>query len=143
MSINKNAERNSALLYIGKRIMEDVLNKTNEGYIQEVANPSSDIVRRKLENLSEEQVGVLQELIPWITYGMVMNILWLFEQNEDIQLLVEYEGKKINIAEISYGLEEELNRWVEHFGKYKTYTSIEFEKQFKLRFSDWLNRVKD
>lgn len=143
MSIDKNIERNSALLYIGKRIMEDVLNETNEGYIQEVANPGSDIVRRKLESLSEEQIGVLQELIPWITYGMVMNMLWVFEQNEDIQLIVEYEGKKINIAEISFGLEEDLNCWVERFGKYKAYTSIEFEKQFKLRFSDWLNRVKD
>ena len=33
MSIDKNTKRNSALLYIGKRIMEDVMNETNEGYI--------------------------------------------------------------------------------------------------------------
>lgn len=142
MSIDKNTKRNSALLYIGKRIMEDVMNETNEGYIPEVANPRYDIVRKKLEALSEEQIGVLQEMIPWITYGMVMNLLWLFEQNEDIQLIVEYEGEKINIAENSCGLEEELNNWIERFGTYKNYTSVEFEKQFKMSFRDWINRFR-
>ena len=143
MSIDNYFEKNPVLFYIGKRIMEDVLDKTNEGYIPEVANPGSDIVRSKLECLSEEQIGVLQELIPWITYGMVQNMLWLFEQNEDIQLIVDYEGKKINIAEVSNGLELDLDGWIKRFGKYKAYTSIEFEKQFKMKYGDWLNRFKD
>lgn len=93
MSMDSYFEKNPVLLYIGKRIIEDVLDKTNKGYISEVANPGTDIVRRKLECFSEEQIGVLQELIPWIAYGMVQNMLWLFEQNEDIQLIVEYEKK--------------------------------------------------
>ena len=142
MSMETYFDRNPVLLYIGKKLVEDVLDKTNECFISEVSNPSTDIIRKKLECFSEEQLNVLQEMIPWITYGVVMDLLWLFEQNEDIQLIVEYEGEKINIAENSCGLEEDLNNWIERFGTYKNYTSVEFEKQFKMSFRDWINRFR-
>ena len=135
-------ERNPVLLYIAKRIVEDVLDKTNEDYISAVSSPEADVLVKKLESFSQDQIHILQELIPWITMGTVSNMLWLFEQNEDIQLIVEYKGEKINIAENSCGLEEDLNNWIERFGTYKNYTSVEFEKQFKMSFRDWINRFR-
>lgn len=94
MSIDSYYERNPVLLYIAKRIVEDVLDKTNEEYISAVSSPEADVLERKLESFSQDQLHILQELIPWITMGTVSNMLWLFEQNEDIQLIVEYDGKK-------------------------------------------------
>ncbi|MDE6052357.1 MAG: hypothetical protein K2G55_01045 [Lachnospiraceae bacterium] len=67
-------------------------------------------------------------LIPWITMGTVSNMLWLFEQNEDIQLIVEYEGKRINIVETSDGLDGEFcgeEGWIDRFGKYLDFMTIE------------------
>ena len=94
MSIDSYYERNPVLLNIAKRLVEDVLDKTNEEYISAVSSPEADVLERKLESFSQDQLHILQELIPWITMGTVSNMLWLFEQNEDIQLIVEYDGKK-------------------------------------------------
>ena len=136
-------ERNPVLLYIGKKLVEDVLDKTNESYISEVSNPSTDMIRRKLECFSEEQINVLQEVIPWITIGTFSNMMWLFEQNEDIQLIVEYKGKEVNIAEVSDGCEGDMYGWIERFGRFRDFASIEDEKQFKMKYGDWLNSFND
>lgn len=109
MSMESYFERNPVLLYVGKKLVEDVLDKANESYISEVSNPSTDMMRRKLECFSEEQINVLKEVIPWITIGTFSNMMWLFEQNEDIQLIVKYKGEKINIAEVSDGCEGDMD----------------------------------
>ena len=121
MSMDSYYERNPVLLYIAKRIVEDVLDKTNEEYISAISSPEADVLKRKLESFSQDQLHILQELIPWITMGTVSNMLWLFEQNEDIQLIVEYDGIKINIAETSDGLDGEFcgeGGWIDRFGNY-------------------------
>ncbi|MDE5823400.1 MAG: hypothetical protein K2H91_01760 [Lachnospiraceae bacterium] len=128
MSMDSYYKRNPVLLYIGKRIVEDVLDKTNEEYISAIASPEADVLEKKLESFSQDQLHILQELIPWITMGTVSNMLWLFEQNEDIQLIVEYEGKRINIAEASDGLDGEFcgeEGWIDRFGKYLDFMTIE------------------
>ncbi|MDE7415718.1 MAG: hypothetical protein K2N44_05275 [Lachnospiraceae bacterium] len=128
MSMDSYYKRNPVLLYIGKRIVEDVLDKTNEEYISAIASPEADVLEKKLESFSQDQLHILQELIPWITMGTVSNMLWLFEQNEDIQLIVEYEGKRINIAETSDGLDDEFcgeEGWIDRFGKYLDFMTIE------------------
>ena len=128
MSMDSYYKRNPVLLYIGKRIVEDVLDKTNEEYISAIASPEADVLEKKLESFSQDQLHILQELIPWITMGTVSNMLWLFEQNEDIQLIVEYEGKRINIAETSDGLDGEFcgkEGWIDRFGKYLDFMTIE------------------
>lgn len=121
-------KRNPVLLYIGKRIVEDVLDKANEDYISAIFNPEADVLEKKLESFSQDQLHILEELIPWITMGTVSNMLWLFEENEDIQLIVEYEGKRINIAETSDGLDGEFGGkggWIDRFGKYLDFMTIE------------------
>ena len=128
MSMDSYYERNPVLLYIAKRIVEDVLDKTNEEYISAISSPEADVLKRKLKSFSQDQLHILQELIPWITMGTVSNMLWLFEQNEDIQLIVEYDGKKINIAETSDGLDGEFcgeGGWIDRFGKYLDFMTIE------------------
>lgn len=136
-------ERNPVLLYVGKKLVENVLDKANESYISEVSNPSTDMMRRKLECFPEEQINVLKEVIPWITIGTFSNMMWLFEQNEDIQLIVKYKGEKINIAEVSDGCEGDMDGWVERFGRFRDFATVEIEKMFKEKYGDWLNSFND
>lgn len=49
-------ERNPVLLYIAKRIVEDVLDKTNEDYISAVSSPEADVLVKKLESFSQDQI---------------------------------------------------------------------------------------
>lgn len=59
-------------------------------------------------------------------------MLWLFQQNEDIQLIVEYEGKSINITEVSDGLHGDFlieGGWVDRFGKYLDFITNENRKK--------------
>lgn len=143
MSMESYFERNPVLLYVGKKLVEDVLDKANESYISEVSNPSTDMMRRKLECFPEEQINVLKEVIPWITIGTFSNMMWLFEQNEDIQLIVKYKGEKINIAEVSDGCEGDMDGWVEHFGRFRDFATVEIEKMFKEEYGNWLNSFND
>ena len=134
-SMDSYYERNPVLLYIAKRIVEDVLDKTNEDYISAVSSPEADVLVKKLESFSQDQIHILQELIPWITMGTVSNMLWLFEQNEDIQLIVEYKGEKINIAKTSDGLDGEFcgeGGWIDRFGKYLDFMTIEAWRIYNL-----------
>lgn len=64
ISVDNYFERNPMLLYIGKKIVEEVLDKTNEACISEVNNPRMDILKRKLESFSPDQLCIIQELIP-------------------------------------------------------------------------------
>lgn len=143
MSMDSYFDRNPALLYIGKKLVEDALDKTNESFISEVANPSIDPIRERLTCFSEEQLNVLQEVIPWITFGAFSNMMWMFEQNEEIQLIVDYKGEKINIAEISDGCEGDMYGWIERFGRFRDFASIEEEKQIMQEYGDWLNSFNE
>ncbi len=143
MSMDSYFDRNPVLLYIGKKLVEDALDKTNESFISEVTNPSTDIIRKRLTCFSEEQLNVLQEVIPWITFGAFSNMMWMFEQNEEIQLIVDYKGEKINIAEISDGCEGDMAGWIERFGRFRDFASIEAEKQVMQKYGDWLNSFNE
>jgi len=143
MSMETYFDRNPVLLYIGKKLVEDVLDKTNECFISEVSNPSTNIIRKKLECFSEEQLNVLQEMIPWITIGAFSDMMWMFEQNEEIQLIVDYKGEKINISEVSDGCEGDMDGWIERFGRYRDFVSIEEKKRSKQEYGNWLNSFNE
>ena len=132
MSMDDYYSKNPVLLYIGKKIVEDVLDKANEDYMTLISNASYNLaLRSKLKSFSQEQINLILELIPWITSGTICNMLYLFDQNEDIQFIVEYEGKKINLAEVSDGINGELlvkGGWLDRFGKYMDFMTIDRRK---------------
>lgn len=132
MSIDNYYSKNPGLRYIGKKIVEEVLDKANEDYMFLISTyPNMNGLKSKLASFSQEQIDILFELIPWITSGTLCNMLRLFDQNEDIQFIVEYEGKRINLSEVSNGLDGELlveEGWVDRFGKYLDFMAIEWRK---------------
>ena len=132
MSMDDYYSKNPVLLYIGKKIVEDVLDKANEDYMTLISNASyNSALSDKLKSFSQEQINLILELIPWITSGTICNTLYLFDQNEDMQIIVEYEGKKINLAEVSDWINGELlveGGWLDRFGKYMDFMTIDRRK---------------
>ncbi len=127
-------ESNSLLLYIGKKIVEDVMDNTTINTLDLISKKVKyEILEEKLEPLTGKQLEIIKELILWITSKTVSNMLHLFEENEDIKLNIDCGDKEISIKEISNKLYEEFigdDGWIEKFGKYLDISTEEGQKRY-------------
>lgn len=136
MSMRNYFDRNPVLLYFGRKIVEELLNKPIDEFLSALSDPKWDLLQEKLICYSQEQIDVLKkELIPYIVTCTVSDMLCFFEQNEeDIQLIVNFEGEQFNIVEVSDGLYGDFNGsdgWIDRFAKYTDFITRERRKEEK------------
>lgn len=125
-------DRNPVLLYLGKKVVEKILDKSIQEVLEAFSDPKARLLHEKLISFSQKQIDILEEIVPYIITGTVSNMLCFFEENEDIQLMIDFEGERINIAEVSDGLYGDLNGkdgWIDRFGKYIDFVTEEARKQ--------------
>ena len=130
--MNNYFDRNPVLLYFGRKVVEEILDKSIRQTLSAFSNPKNTLLQKKIATFSQEQIDVLRELVPYIITGTVSDMLCFFEENEDIQLMVDFEGEKVNIVEVSDGLYGDLNGrdgWIDRFGKYIDFVTEEDRKK--------------
>lgn len=131
--MEKYFNRNPVLLYFGKRLVEDVLDKTNIQFMTTISklDEKNNIVKKKFDSFSDIQRNAVKELIPWITMVTVSNMLQLFEENEDIQLVIDYNNKKVNLLDVSDGLEGDFlgrDGWLDRYGHFLDFVTEDSRK---------------
>lgn len=138
MSVEDYFARNPVLLYAGKKIVEEILDKTNKQCLEVIETSNGDnVVRKRLNSLSDEQINSIKDIVPWVTMATVSNMLQLFEQNSDIKFVVEFQGEEKNIVEVSDGLDGDFlgeEGWIDRFGKYLDFVTEDSRR----KMSQWI-----
>ena len=112
--------------------MDNYLEEFGEIFIKEVRDRTIDIFDRKTQGLmkskesqllfervtklNDEQKSLISDIIPQIVDLSIHNMLCLFEEHDEFQIIVGRE----NIADISDGLSGELytsDGWIEKFSE--------------------------
>ena len=116
--------------------MDNCLNEFGEVLIKEVRDRTirlfdkkvqgmmrdrdSQLLFEKISKLSEEQKLLISEIIPQVVDLSLYNILCMFEEHDEFQIVRDGE----NIADISDGLSGELytsDGWIEKFSEQRYY----------------------
>lgn len=133
MSVENYFARNPVLLYVGKKIVEEIVDKTNQQCLESIETvEENNVVRQKIMSFTDEQLKAVKDIIPWVTMSTVSNMLRLFEQNCDMEFVVDYNGEKMNIAEISDGLDGDFlgeGGWIDRFGGHLDFVTAEGRKR--------------
>lgn len=133
MSVENYFARNPVLLYVGKKIVEEIVDKTNQQCLESIETvEENNVVRQKIMSFTDEQLKAVKDIIPWVTMSTVSNMLQLFEQNCDMEFVVDYNGEKMNIAEISDGLDGDFlgeGGWIDRFGGRLDFVTAEGRKR--------------
>lgn len=142
MSVEDYFARNPVLLYAGKKIVEEIVDKTNEQCLETIETPNEDnVVRKRLNSFSDEQINSIRDIVPWVTMTTVSNMLHLFERNSNIKFIVDFQGKEMNIAEVSDGLDGDFlgeEGWIDRFGKYLDFVTEDSRR----KMSQWIAEKK-
>lgn len=103
--ISKYFEDRPALLCYGKDFVKYVYDYTIERYNNAYEGKGSPEFVKQIkaytESFTEDQINMLKLLTKDIIYHSVMQVIDRFEMNPIFKLVVEYDGKNINISELS------------------------------------------
>lgn len=138
--------RNPVLLYVGKKIVEEIVDKTNKQCLESIETVDEDnVVHKKIMSFTDDQLKDVKDIIPWVTMSTVSNMLQLFERNCDMEFIVDYNGEKMNLAEISDGLDGDFlgeGGWIDRFGGYLDFVTAEGRKQMAQLMAEEKRRRK-
>ena len=118
--------------------MDNYLEEFGEIFIKEVRDRTIDLFDRKTQGLmkskesqllfervtklNDEQKSLISDIIPQIVDLSIHNMLCLFEEHDEFQIIIDGE----NIADISDGLSGELytsDGWIQKFSEQR-YTTV-------------------
>lgn len=77
-------------------------------------------IREMLVDFNPKQIEILKRIIPRIVDRTLHNFLWMIEQEDDIDLLINSESGFLSAKELSDGLTGELysdEGWIAKFSK--------------------------
>jgi hypothetical protein len=113
-----------ALSHFGQILMAEVrdraINDWEETLKGERKSARSKTNFQKLSTLKPEQQEVFRQILPQIVDSVLHHLLWILEENEDIELNVKTSVGFQNIAKISDGLTGEpfgKNGWIAMYSK--------------------------
>ncbi len=117
---------NRSLDYFGKALMQSVRDESIEQWDMIITGRMKSITARKIQSIftsfSEEQVGIVNQIVPEIVDTTLHYLLWTLEQEMSINIAVEVDGGIIpSIRDVSDGLAGELyteDGWIARFSSY-------------------------
>lgn len=101
------------------RIRDEAIDDWERIFQGKMRDNESKKIFETLNTFSPEQVKFIINLFPKIVDTTLHHLLWILEQEEDINVLIKAEGNKvINVREVSDGLSGELyteDGWISRF----------------------------
>lgn len=111
----------------GKNLVEQVrdesIEKSENVLDGSIKSDAAQRLANKLKHLSKEDRAALSELILLTVDSTLHNLLWLFEESPNLDIVVHDDDMKF-LTEESDGLSGELHGedgWIEKYGKYPSF----------------------
>ena len=118
INIWRNVRMDKCLEEFGEIFIKEVRDRTIDLFDRKMQglmrSKESQLLFEKMNKLNEEQKSLIRDIIPQIVDLSMHNMLDLFEEHDEFQVIVGEE----NIADVSDGLSGELytsDGWIEKF----------------------------